>query len=158
MLRAELSVLADDVLRLEPQVTATEPCQPRPRRPGRAQVLEPDGTEGAGRAMPGSFTVIDRQGCEVLFRPLSIARRWRGCSGVVIARRGSAGSTACTPPSATSELDVAFDLDYRDRFGWAVEIACDGLTTPVAVGRYARDTGSRRVDVGITMWLSSIIG
>jgi acetyltransferase len=49
------------------------------------------------------------------------------------------------------QLTSLFDLDYRERFAWAVEITCDGVTVPVAVGRYARYSGSRRADVAITI-------
>jgi hypothetical protein len=49
------------------------------------------------------------------------------------------------------QLTSLFDLDYRDRLAWAVEITCDGVTVPVAVGRYARYPGSRRADVAITI-------
>jgi GNAT superfamily N-acetyltransferase len=45
-----------------------------------------------------------------------------------------------------------FDLDYRERFAWAVEITCDDVTFPVAVGRYARyPDSSQRADVAITI-------
>ena len=49
------------------------------------------------------------------------------------------------------QLTSLFDLDYHDRFAWAVEVTCDGLTTPVALGRYARYTDSRRADVALTI-------
>ena len=103
--------------------------------------------------VPGSFSLIDRQGCEVLFRPLvqadrpTVARLFPELSAQTRFRRFNSLYANLSDKQLTS----LFDLDYRDRFAWAVEIACDGLTAPVAVGRYARYAGSRRVDVAITI-------
>jgi GNAT superfamily N-acetyltransferase len=121
-----------------------------PFKPGG---LGPTGTENAACALPDSFTLIDRQGCEVLFRRLvqgdrpTVARLFPGLSAQTRFRRFN---SLCANLS-DKQLTSLFDLDYRDRFAWAVEIACDDLTAPVAVGRYARYTGSRRADVAITI-------
>jgi RimJ/RimL family protein N-acetyltransferase len=104
-------------------------------------------------AVPGSFRLIDRQGCEMLFRPLvqtdrpTVARLFPELSARTRFRRFN----SLFPILSDKQLTSLFDLDYRDRFAWAVEITCDGVTAPVAVGRYARYPGSRRVDVGITI-------
>ena len=52
---------------------------------------------------------------------------------------------------SVKQLNTLFDLDYRDRFAWAVEVRCDGVTAPVAVGRYAAYAGSQRADVALTI-------
>lgn len=126
---------------------------PAPSKPGGNLELEPTGTEAAVCAVPGSFTLIDRQGCEVLFRPLvkadrpTVARLFPGLSAQTRFRRFNSLFANLSDQQLTS----LFDLDYRDRFAWAVEVTCDDVTAPVAVGRYARYAGSRRVDVGITI-------
>ena len=89
----------------------------------------------------------------MLFRPLvqadrpTVARLFPGLSAQTRFRRFN----SLYAKLSNKQLTSLFDLDYRDRFAWAVEIACDGVTVPVAVGRYARYAGSRRVDVGITI-------
>jgi acetyltransferase len=52
---------------------------------------------------------------------------------------------------SVEQLNYLFDLDYRNRFAWAVEVRCDGITAPVAVGRYAAYAGSQRADVALTI-------
>ena len=126
---------------------------PAPAKLGGARGLEPNGPEDADRAVPGSFTLLDRQGCEVLFRPLvpadrpTVARLFPALSAQTRFRRFNSLYANLTDKQLTS----LFDLDYRDRFAWAVEVACDGVRAPVALGRYARHTGSRRVDVAMTV-------
>jgi GNAT superfamily N-acetyltransferase len=101
----------------------------------------------------GPLTLIDREGCEVLFRPLvqadrvTVARLFARLSAQSRFRRFNTLRASLTDEQLTS----LFDLDYHDRFAWAVEVTCDGLTTPVAIGRYARYTGSRRADVALTI-------
>jgi RimJ/RimL family protein N-acetyltransferase len=115
--------------------------------------LEPIGTEDTVCPVPGSFSLVDRHGCDVLFRPLvkadrpTVARLFPELSAQTRFRRFN----SLYANLSDKQLKSLFDLDYRDRFAWAVEIACDGMTEPVAVGRYARYAGSRRVDVGITI-------
>jgi GNAT superfamily N-acetyltransferase len=122
-------------------------------KPGGNRPLEPNGPGDAVCAVPGSFTLLDRQGCEVVFRPLveadrpTVARLFPRLSARTRFRRFNSLYANLTDKQLTS----LFDLDYRDRFAWAVEIACDGVTAPVAVGRYARYAGSRRVDVALTI-------
>lgn len=122
-------------------------------RPGDSRSLQPTGDEDAVCAVPGSFTLIDRQGCQVVFRPLvqadrpTVARLFPGLS--VQTRFHRFNSLYAT--LSDKQLTSLFDLDYRDRFAWAVEVACDEVIEPVAVGRYARYAGTRRVDVGITI-------
>jgi GNAT superfamily N-acetyltransferase len=125
---------------------------PAPSNPdGRG--LEPNGPEDVACGVPGSFTLIDRHGCKVSFRPLvqadrlTLARLFPELSAQTRFRRFNSLYANLSHKQLTS----LFDLDYRDRFAWAVKIACDGMTVPVAVGRYARYAGSRRVDVGITI-------
>ena len=114
---------------------------------------EPNGAADTLGTVPGSFTLIDRQGCEILFRPLvqadrpTVAKLFPGLSAQTRFRRFNSLHANLSDKQLTS----LFDLDYRDRFAWAVEIACDGVTAPVAVGRYARYPGSRRADVAITI-------
>ena len=105
-------------------------------------------------AVPGSFRVIDGQGCEMLFRPLvqadrpTVARLFPELSAPTRFRRFN----SLFPSLSHKQLTTLFDLDYRDRFAWAVEITCDGVTAPVAVGRYAQYPSSRRrADVAITI-------
>jgi GNAT superfamily N-acetyltransferase len=120
---------------------------------GGSRKTEPDRTGDGACAVPGSFTVVDQQGCEALFRPLVQADR------PTVARlfwELSAQTRFHRFNSLYAELDdeqltALFDLDYCDRFAWAIEITCDGVTVPVAVGRYARYRGSRRADVAITI-------
>lgn len=89
----------------------------------------------------------------MLFRPLvkadrpTVARLFPGLSAQTRFRRFNSLFANLSDQQLTS----LFDLDYRDRFAWAVEVTCDDVTAPVAVGRYARYAGSRRVDVGITI-------
>jgi RimJ/RimL family protein N-acetyltransferase len=110
-------------------------------------------TGDAVSAVPGSFTLIDREGCEVLLRPLvqadrpTVARLFSELSAQTRFRRFN----SLYADLSDKQLTSLFDLDFRDRFAWAVEVTCDGTTTPVAVGRYARYTGSRRADVAITI-------
>jgi GNAT superfamily N-acetyltransferase len=105
------------------------------------------------RAEPGPFSLIDREGCEVWFRPLvqadraTVVRLFAGLSAKSRFRRFNTLRASLTDDQLTS----LFDLDYHDRFAWAVEVTCDGSTTPVAVGRYARYIGSRRADVALTI-------
>jgi GNAT superfamily N-acetyltransferase len=126
---------------------------PAPSKPDGNRGLEPNGPEDASCAVPGSFSLIDRQRCEVLFRPLvqadrpTVARLFPELSAQTRFRRFNSLYANLSDKQLTS----LFDLDYRDRFAWAVEIACDDVTVPVAVGRYARYAGSRCVDVGITI-------
>ncbi len=49
------------------------------------------------------------------------------------------------------EVSSLFDLDYRDRFAWAVEESCDEETTPVAVGRYVSYGEGHRADIAVTV-------
>jgi GNAT superfamily N-acetyltransferase len=122
-------------------------------KPGGNRELEPNRTGEDVRALPGSFSVIDREGCEALFRPLvqadrpTVARLFPRLSARTRRRRFNSLYAELTDKQLTS----LFDLDYRERFAWAVEITCDGVTVPVAVGRYARYAGSRRADVAITI-------
>jgi hypothetical protein len=131
--------------------TTTAPTKPRGH-----QKLEPTATDGAVCAVPGPFTLIDRHGCEVLFRPLvpadrpTMARLYTGLSAQTRFRRFNSLYTNLTD----KQLTTLFDLDYRDRFAWAVEITCDDVTTPVAVGRYAPTSG----EVDVVLPLSGIIG
>jgi GNAT superfamily N-acetyltransferase len=125
---------------------------PAPTKRDGNRRREPNGPEDAV-CVPGSFSLIDRQGCEVLFRPLvpadrpTVASLFPGLSALTRFRRFNSLHANLSDQQLTS----LFDLDYRDRFAWAVEIACDGMTAPVAVGRYARYAGTRRVDVAITI-------
>jgi hypothetical protein len=127
--------------------TTSAPSKPD----GRA--LEPNEPEDTASAVPGPFTLIDRHGCEVLFRPLvqadrpTVARLFPGLSAQTRFRRFN----SLYANLSNKQLTSLFELDYRDRFAWAVEIACDGMTAPVAVGRYARYPGTRRADLGITI-------
>jgi hypothetical protein len=128
---------------------------------GGAHGLEPNGLGDAVCAVPGSFTVLDRQGCEVLFRPLvpadrpAVARLFPALSARTRFRRFNSLYANLTDRQLTS----LFDLDYRDRFAWAVEVACDGVTAPVALGRYARYPGSVQTRVGAPVsWLRSAGG
>ena len=122
-------------------------------KPGGTLELEPCETVEPVCAVPGSFTLIDRHGCEALFRPLvqadrpTVARLFPGLSAQTRRRRFN----GLFPTLSDKQLTSLFDLDYRERFAWAVEITCDGVTVPVAVGRYARYPGSRRADIGITI-------
>ena len=124
-----------------------------PTKPAGHHEPEPNGAADTLGTVPGSFTLIDRQGCEILFRPLvqadrqTVARLFPGLSALTRFRRFNSLHANLSDKQLTS----LFDLDYRDRFAWAVEIACDGVTAPVAVGRYARYPGSRRADVAITI-------
>ena len=99
----------------------------------------------------------------MLFRPLvqadrpTVARLFPELSAQTRFRRFNSLYANLTDKQLTS----LFDLDYRDRYAWAVEIACDDVTAPVAVGRYARYAVSRRVDVAITIrdqWHSRGLG
>jgi GNAT superfamily N-acetyltransferase len=135
-------------------VTTAVKTKAAPANPSGNPGLEPNGTGGeAGAAVSRSFTSIDREGCEVLFRPLvqadrpTVARLFSELSAQTRFRRFNSLYTTLSDKQLTS----LFDLDYRDRFAWAVEVTCDGTTAPVAVGRYARYTGSRRADVAITV-------
>jgi hemerythrin superfamily protein/RimJ/RimL family protein N-acetyltransferase len=121
-------------------------------KPGGIRELEPYASEST--SVPcRSFTLVDRQGCEVLSRPLvqadrpTVARLFPGLSAQTRFHRFN----SLFPTLSAQQLTSLFDLDYRDRFAWAVEITCDRVTGPVAVGRYARYPGSRRADVGITI-------
>jgi GNAT superfamily N-acetyltransferase len=129
------------------------PTTTAPTKPGGNRWLEPNGPEDAVCAVPGSFSLIDRQGCEVLFRPLvqadrpTVARLFPALSALTRFRRFNSLYANLTD----KQLTLLFDLDYHDRFAWAVEIACDEVTVPVAVGRYAPCPGSRHADIAITI-------
>ena len=117
-----------------PSTTLTERNSGNHDRAGASQAatlgLEPSETEDAVCAVPGSFTLIDRQGCEVLFRPLvqadrpTVARLFPELSAQTRFRRFNSLYANLSDKQLTS----LFDLDYRDRFAWAVEITCDGVT------------------------------
>jgi GNAT superfamily N-acetyltransferase len=123
-------------------------------RPGGNQQLESTRIGKDARALPGSFSVVDQEGCEALFRPLvqadrpTVARLFPSLSARTRFHRFNSLYADLTDKQLTS----LFDLDYRERFAWAVEITCDEVTVPVAVGRYARYPDSnQRADVAITI-------
>ena len=88
-----------------------------------------------------------------LFRPLVQADR----SSFARLFAQLSAQSCCRPfnspyaTSATGSLTCLFDLDYRNRFAWAVELTFDHVTEPVTVGRYARYTGTRRADVALSI-------
>jgi GNAT superfamily N-acetyltransferase len=116
---------------------------PLPQRPGRETPAP----------IPSIEFVADVGGCEAAFRPLvaadrpTLSRSFRALSPESRFHRFNSSHTELSD----TELASLFDLDYRDRFAWAVEVTCDGLTTPAAVGRYLSYGDGDRADVAVTV-------
>ena len=104
-------------------------------------------------AVPGIEFEVDLGDCHARFRPLvdadrpTVVRLFRALSAESRFHRFNSAHTELSD----NELSSLFDLDYRDRFAWAVEMSCDGVTTPVAVGRYVGYADGDRADVAITV-------
>ena len=107
----------------------------------------------AGGFAEPTFTLEDRQGCRASYRPLvqadreTVADLFAGLSERSRFRRFHALQTHLSD----TQLRALFDLDYRDRFAWAVAVTCDGTASPVAVGRYARYGGRADADLALTV-------
>jgi GNAT superfamily N-acetyltransferase len=123
------------------------------RRRGGVAGASSDSDADTPRGEPGPFNVLDDEGCVASFRPLvqadraTVARVFAQLSAESRFRRFNSLYANLSDRQLTS----LFDLDYRDRFAWAVELSCDGETAPAAVGRYARYVGTRRADVALTI-------
>jgi GNAT superfamily N-acetyltransferase len=108
---------------------------------------------GSKVTVPRPFTATDREGCTVLFRPLvqadrpTVVRLFEALSAQSRFHRFNSLYAKLSDKQLTS----LFDLDYRDRFAWAVEVTCDRTRVPAALGRYARYPATRHADVALTI-------
>jgi GNAT superfamily N-acetyltransferase len=107
----------------------------------------------ASNTWPAPLVFVDREGCEVSFRPLvradaaTVIDLFPTLSAQSRFRRFNSPQATLT----TAHLASLFDLDGHDRFALAAEVTCEETTVPVALGRYVGGADGRRADVALTV-------